>query len=183
MPDADEYRTAIMRSPEMLPGGINIFNGIIDDSTNDHGETVSFYVSGADQQGNALARGGGPVCDDTPASCGGGGAPADWSAALSHDSQELPANACSGMIFSHEIRVMDIRAGSGKQANLPAIEFSGLVFCTTDRRGGSNDLRSGSGMIQKHVNASFIEGRYCSKWPGDQVKFVLNHEIWRFCCC
>jgi len=83
LPDADEYRTAVLRSPEMLPGGLNIFSGIIDDSTNDHGETVSFYVSGADQQGNALARGGGPVCEDTPASCGGGGPPADWSADLS----------------------------------------------------------------------------------------------------
>ncbi|MEE2759252.1 MAG: hypothetical protein VYA86_04660 [Candidatus Thermoplasmatota archaeon] len=70
LPDANEYRTSLLRSPENLPGGINIFSGIIDDSSNEHGEKVSFYVSGQDQQNNALARGGGPVCPDVPTPCG-----------------------------------------------------------------------------------------------------------------
>ena len=70
LPDANEYRTSLLRSPENLPGGINIFNGIIDDSSNEHGEKVSFYVSGTDQQNNVLARGGGPVCPDVPTPCG-----------------------------------------------------------------------------------------------------------------
>ena len=70
LPDADEYRTSLLRSPENLPGGLNVFNGIIDDSSNEHGEKVSFYVSGQDQQGNILARGGGPVCPDVPTPCG-----------------------------------------------------------------------------------------------------------------
>jgi hypothetical protein len=84
LPEGDEYRSAVLRSPEMLPGGLNIFNGIIDDSANSHGETVSFYVSGEDQQNNALARGGGPVCPGMPATCGDMGAVLpNWAADLS----------------------------------------------------------------------------------------------------
>ena len=83
LPDANEYRTAILRSPENLPGGLNIFNGIIDDSSNQHGEKVSFYVSGVDQQQNVLARGGGPVCPDVPTPCGIGSLiTPDWDADL-----------------------------------------------------------------------------------------------------
>jgi len=83
LPDADEYRTALLRSPEHLPGGLNIFSGIIDDSSNEHGERVSFYVSGEDQQQNVLARGGGPVCPDVPTPCGIGSAiTPDWDADL-----------------------------------------------------------------------------------------------------
>ena len=70
LPDANEYRNSVLRSPENLPGGLNIFSGIIDDRMNDHGENVSFYVSGTDQQQNVLARGGGPVCPDVPTPCG-----------------------------------------------------------------------------------------------------------------
>ena len=83
VPDADEYRTALLRSPEHLPGGLNVFSGIIDDSTNNHGEKVSFYVSGTDQQNNVLARGGGPVCPDVPTPCGIGALiTPDWDADL-----------------------------------------------------------------------------------------------------
>ncbi|MEE3310815.1 MAG: hypothetical protein VX230_04925, partial [Candidatus Thermoplasmatota archaeon] len=83
VPDADEYRTALLRSPEHLPGGINVFSGIIDDSTNNHGEKVSFYVSGTDEQNNVLARGGGPVCPDVPTPCGiGSPITPDWDADL-----------------------------------------------------------------------------------------------------
>ena len=83
LPDADEYRTSLLRSPENLPGGLNIFNGIIDDSSNQHGEKVSFYVSGVDQQQNVLARGGGPVCPDVPTPCGiGSTITPDWDADL-----------------------------------------------------------------------------------------------------
>ena len=83
LPDADEYRTSLLRSPENLPGGLNIFNGIIDDSSNEHGEKVSFYVSGVDQQQNVLARGGGPVCPDVPTPCGIGSLiTPDWDADL-----------------------------------------------------------------------------------------------------
>ncbi|MDP6899234.1 MAG: hypothetical protein QGF94_00145 [Candidatus Thalassarchaeaceae archaeon] len=94
LPDADEYRTSILRSPEILSGGINVFNGIIDDTFNDHGEKVSFYVSGQDQQGNTLARGGGPVCPGFPQTCGynSGAVPPDWNADLSSYSirEEFP---------------------------------------------------------------------------------------------
>ena len=83
LPDANEYRTSLLRSPENLPGGINVFSGIIDDSSNAHGEKVSFYVSGSDQQNNALARGGGPVCPDVPTPCGiGSTITPDWDADL-----------------------------------------------------------------------------------------------------
>ena len=83
VPDANEYRTSILRSPEHLPGGINVFSGIIDDSSNEHGEKVSFYVSGEDQQQNILARGGGPVCPDVPTPCGIGQLiTPDWDADL-----------------------------------------------------------------------------------------------------
>jgi len=83
LPDANEYRTALLRSPEHLPGGLNVFNGIIDDSSNEHGEKVSFYVSGEDQQNNDLARGGGPVCPDVPTPCSIGSAISpDWDADL-----------------------------------------------------------------------------------------------------
>ena len=83
LPDADEYRTSLLRSPEHLPGGLNVFSGIIDDSSNEHGEKVSFYVSGTDQQQNVLARGGGPVCPDVPTPCGIGSLiTPDWNADL-----------------------------------------------------------------------------------------------------
>jgi len=83
-PDADEYRTTILRFPENLPGGLNVFGGIIDDSLNSHGERVSYYVSGVDQAQNALARGGGPVCPGFPVTCGFGAGEVepDWDADL-----------------------------------------------------------------------------------------------------
>jgi len=83
--DGDEYRTATLRSPEILGGGLNIFNGIIDDSWNNHGQIVSFYVSGEDQQNNQLAMGGGPVCPGGVVVCGFGGGehPPDWGADMS----------------------------------------------------------------------------------------------------
>ncbi len=95
MPDGDEYRTATLRSPEILDGGINVFNGIIDDSWNEHGQIVSFYVSGEDQQNNELAMGGGPVCPGGVVVCGfgGGNHPPDWSADLATYTirEEFPA--------------------------------------------------------------------------------------------
>ncbi|MDP6906859.1 MAG: hypothetical protein QF440_05525 [Candidatus Thalassarchaeaceae archaeon] len=84
-PDENEYRTSLLRSPEILPGGLNIFSGIIDDSSNSHGEKVSYYVSGEDQQQNAVARGGGPICPGFPLTCGFGSGQSipDWNADLS----------------------------------------------------------------------------------------------------
>ncbi|MEE2812087.1 MAG: hypothetical protein VX320_02600 [Candidatus Thermoplasmatota archaeon] len=84
LPDADEYRVTILRFPENLPGGINVFGGIIDDSLNSHGEKVSYYVSGEDQQQNALAMGGGPVCPGFPVTCGFGAGEVEpnWNADL-----------------------------------------------------------------------------------------------------
>ena len=70
IPDENEYTTLSLRTPELQPGGINIFEGLITDSMNHHGEVVSFYLSGADAQGNVLAMGGGPVCLNDDAPCG-----------------------------------------------------------------------------------------------------------------
>jgi len=84
LPDADEYESEMLRSPEHLPGGIIVFNGIVDDSWNEHGEKVSFYVSGEDQQGNEVALGGGPVCPGAPVFCGNDPThtPPEWDADL-----------------------------------------------------------------------------------------------------
>ena len=71
LPDANEYRTSLLRSPENLPNGINVFNGIIDDSSNEHGEGF-VLCGGTDQQNNVLARGGGPYVPTYPPLAG------DW---------------------------------------------------------------------------------------------------------
>ena len=70
IPNENEYVTLLLRTPELQPGGLNIFEGLITDSMNDHREIVSFYLSGADAQGNQLAMGGGPVCTIDDAPCG-----------------------------------------------------------------------------------------------------------------
>ena len=84
IPDENEYVTLSLRTPELQPGGLNIFEGLITDSMNKHGEFVSFYLSGADAQGNELAMGGGPVCPDGNAPCGDlpSQSPAEWDADL-----------------------------------------------------------------------------------------------------
>ena len=59
-----------LSSPEIRTGGLNIFQGLIDDSMLDHGQRVSFYVTGKDAQNNAVAMGKGPVCPDFTMPCG-----------------------------------------------------------------------------------------------------------------
>jgi hypothetical protein len=69
-PEEIEYSHKQLTSPEIQAGGINIFQGIIDDSMLIHGQIVTFYVTGADGQGNQLAMGGVSVCPDGPPYCG-----------------------------------------------------------------------------------------------------------------
>ena len=47
LPSEVEYRETIFTTPEIQPGGLNIFQGLIDDSMLNHGQKVSIYVSGA----------------------------------------------------------------------------------------------------------------------------------------
>ena len=63
LPEPIEYRIKTLTTPEIRPGGINVFNGLIDDSMLIHGDKVAFYVTGQDGQGNVIAMGGSPVCD------------------------------------------------------------------------------------------------------------------------
>jgi hypothetical protein len=70
LPNEDEYEMKTLSSPETRAGGLNIFQGLIDDSMLDHGERVSYYVTGKDAQNNAVAMGKGPVCPDSTISCG-----------------------------------------------------------------------------------------------------------------
>ncbi len=72
VPDWNEYNYLTMNTPEVQPGGLNIFEGLIQDHMNQHGEKVSLYIEGTDAQGNALAMGGGPVCPEEADPCGGG---------------------------------------------------------------------------------------------------------------
>lgn len=83
-PEPIEYRTKTLNTPEMRAGGINIFEGLIDDSMLIHGEKVSFYVSGQDGQGNVVAMGGLPVCPTDGSGCGTGigEAPPNWDLSL-----------------------------------------------------------------------------------------------------
>ena len=69
VPDPSEYSQMLFRSPEIQAGGINIFNGIIDDSWNVHKERVSIYVTGQDTSGNSIALGGEAVCPEPPSPC------------------------------------------------------------------------------------------------------------------
>ena len=66
LPQADEYEITTFSSPKQFTGGLNIFEGTIDDSMLRHGNKVSFFVSGQDAQNNAIAMGGGPVCLANP---------------------------------------------------------------------------------------------------------------------
>jgi hypothetical protein len=66
LPEPIEYRSKTLTTPETLPGGLNIFNGLIDDSMLVHGDKVAFYVTGKDGQNNTIAMGGSPVCDIEP---------------------------------------------------------------------------------------------------------------------
>jgi len=75
MPDEIEYRNKVLTTPDTQAGGINIFEGLIDDSMLIHGEKVSFYVDGKDGQQNNVAMGGTPVCLDDGTDC-------DWSNSL-----------------------------------------------------------------------------------------------------
>jgi hypothetical protein len=70
LPNSDEYQTKTLSSPEVKSGGLNIFQGLIDDSVLTHGQRVSFYVTGSDGQNNQIAMGGGPVCPQSNTKCG-----------------------------------------------------------------------------------------------------------------
>ncbi|RPG75311.1 MAG: hypothetical protein CBE08_003945 [Euryarchaeota archaeon TMED248] len=85
LPNHDEYQTKTLSSPEIKTGGMNVFQGLIDDSMLTHGQKVSFYVSGSDGQNNLIAMGGGPVCPQSTIPCDGtsNGATPDWSNDLS----------------------------------------------------------------------------------------------------
>ena len=57
LPNEDEYEVKTLSSPETRAGGLNIFEGLIDDSMLLHKQRVSFYVSGEDEQNNEIAMG------------------------------------------------------------------------------------------------------------------------------
>ena len=85
LPNADEYELKTLSSPETRTGGLNIFQGSLEDSMLTHGQYVSFFVTGRDAQQNEVAMGGGPVCPDSSNACGfaPGEVIPDWSADLS----------------------------------------------------------------------------------------------------
>ncbi|MBQ70380.1 MAG: hypothetical protein CMA65_02690 [Euryarchaeota archaeon] len=85
LPNEDEYVRKTLSSPETRVGGINIFEGLIDDSMLLHEQRVSYFITGKDQQDNEIAMGGGPVCPVTNVVCGDrpGEVLPDWSADLS----------------------------------------------------------------------------------------------------
>ena len=70
LPNANEYEMKVLNSPETQTGGLNIFDGLIDDSMLQHGQLVSYFITGKDAQDNAIAMGGGPVCPDSNTACG-----------------------------------------------------------------------------------------------------------------
>tara|TARA_B100001093_G_scaffold78817_3_gene70077 strand:- start:18306 stop:23729 length:5424 start_codon:yes stop_codon:yes gene_type:complete len=70
LPNSDEYELKTLSSPDTQSGGLNIFDGLIDDSMLQHGQKVSYFVTGSDPQQNAIAMGGGPVCPDSSLPCG-----------------------------------------------------------------------------------------------------------------
>ncbi len=86
LPEPIEYRSKTLTTPETLAGGLNIFNGLIDDSMLIHGDKVAFFVTGKDGQDNVIAMGGSPVCDMQPGEyCGDrpGEVSPDWDNSLS----------------------------------------------------------------------------------------------------
>ena len=85
LPNEDEYQRKTLSSPETRVGGLNIFEGLIDDSMLLHEQRVSYFITGKDQQDNQIAMGGGPVCPATNIVCGyrPGEVLPDWSADLS----------------------------------------------------------------------------------------------------
>jgi len=70
LPNEDEYQRKTLSSPETRVGGLNIFEGLIDDSMLLHEQRVSYFITGKDQQDNQIAMGGGPVCPATNIVCG-----------------------------------------------------------------------------------------------------------------
>tara|TARA_B100000900_G_scaffold346589_2_gene311418 strand:+ start:3119 stop:8527 length:5409 start_codon:yes stop_codon:yes gene_type:complete len=84
LPNEDEYEMKTLSSPETRAGGINIFEGLIDDSMLLHKQRISFYVSGSDEQDNEIAMGMGPVCPASSITCGyrPGEVQPDWDADL-----------------------------------------------------------------------------------------------------
>ncbi len=84
LPNEDEYELVTLSSPETRAGGLNIFEGLIDDSMLLHRQRVSFYVSGEDEQNNQIAMGQGPVCPASTITCGNrpGEVLPDWDADL-----------------------------------------------------------------------------------------------------
>ena len=70
LPNEDEYEAITLSSPETRAGGLNIFEGLIDDSMLLHKQRVSFYVSGEDESQNPIAMGKGPVCPTSTITCG-----------------------------------------------------------------------------------------------------------------
>jgi len=84
LPNEDEYEMKTLTSPETRAGGLNIFQGLIDDSMLLHKQRVSFYVSGSDEQDNEIAMGRGPVCPASSITCGfrPGEVQPDWDADL-----------------------------------------------------------------------------------------------------
>lgn len=70
LPNADEYQSMTLSSPEIQSGGLNIFEGLIDDSMLTHEQVVSYFVTGSDSKSNILAMGGTSVCPVSTQICG-----------------------------------------------------------------------------------------------------------------
>ena len=85
LPNEDEYEMTTLSSPETRAGGLNVFEGLIDDSMLLHRQRVSFFVTGEDGQDNEIAMGRGPVCPPSTVACGyrPGETNPDWDADLS----------------------------------------------------------------------------------------------------
>ena len=62
LPNADEYQSMTLSSPEIQSGGLNIFEGLIDDSMLIHEQVVSYFVTGSDSKNNIFVMGGTSVC-------------------------------------------------------------------------------------------------------------------------
>lgn len=170
LPEESEYLTKTIASPEILPGGLNIFSGTIDDGLVSHlspdqvhGNRISYYVTGADSQNNALAMGGGPVCPTAPPSCGDapGFVEPDWDLDVADyrlREEFVPeVDLTNSSIVGHDDD-LPLHPGIGYQAQLRVVDKNGWQDLTRVVLALSGDVEDDEGLI-------------VATFDGDEVSF------------
>ena len=188
LPEENEYLATSIANPDIQPGGLNVFSGIIQDGNvghltpeQVHGNRISYYVTGEDQQGNDVVMGGEPVCPQAPPSCGDGPGmvPPDWSLDLADyrlREEFLPElDRLNSTIIGHDDDAF-LHPGISYEAKMRVADRNGWQDLTTVTVAMSGDPDDDEALITATIVGD--EVTYASSGPTLAVSNLYSrHEV------